>query len=75
MSSTGGRCSADLKRATTSRSTQAADDLNQRLGRGVESLLLVGLSRAFRKDDDEQDRHWLPVNGICMADRPLGERP
>jgi hypothetical protein len=53
----------------------AVEDLNKRLDRGVENLLLLGLSRAYRKDDDEQDRHWLQVNGICMADRPLGELP
>jgi len=21
------------------------------------------------------ERHWLQVNGVCLEDRPLGERP
>lgn len=53
----------------------AVDDLNERMRRGVEGLLLLGLSRAYRKDGDEHERHWLQANGICMFDRPLGELP
>jgi len=49
--------------------------VNTRLDRGIESLLMLGLSRAFRKDSDDLERHWLHVNGICMSDRPLGELP
>ena len=55
--------------------TDAVDDLNRRMNRGVEGLLLLGLSRAYRKDGDEHERHWLQVNGICTFDRPLGELP
>jgi hypothetical protein len=54
---------------------EAVEELNSRMSHGVETLLMLGLSRAFRKDGDEHDRHWLQVNGICMADRPLGELP
>lgn len=54
---------------------EAVEDLNSRMSRGIETLLMLGLSRAFHKDGDECDRHWLQVNGICMSDRPLGELP
>jgi hypothetical protein len=53
----------------------AVEDLNARMGRGIESMLLLGLSRPFRKDGEQRERHWLQVNGICMTDRPLGELP
>jgi hypothetical protein len=43
--------------------------------RGIEVYLMLGLTRAFLKDGDDRERHWLQVNGICMADRPLGEQP
>lgn len=36
---------------------------------------MLGLARAFQRSDDDSERHWLQVNGICMADRPLTERP
>lgn len=48
------------------------DDVNRRLRRGEEAFLMVGLSRPFAKTGN---RHWLQVNGICLADRPRGERP
>jgi uncharacterized protein (DUF488 family) len=38
-------------------------------------LDMLGLARAFLKDGDDRERHWLQVNGICMADRPLSDRP
>jgi hypothetical protein len=41
---------------------------------GVQRLML-GLARAFQRSDDDCERHWLQVNGICMADRPLAEQP
>jgi len=48
------------------------DDVNRRLGRGVDAFLMMGLSRAVGAPGN---LHWLQVNGICLADRPLGERP
>jgi hypothetical protein len=48
-------------------------DVRARMQRGVSVLLMLGLARAFQKSDDDCERHWLQVNGICMADRPLGE--
>jgi hypothetical protein len=57
-----------VKRATV-------EDVVRRMSRGVDTLLMVGLSRAFRAKDGDPARHWLQVNGICLADRPLGDRP
>ena len=48
------------------------DDVNRRLSRGEKAFLMVGLSRPFAKTGN---LHWLQVNGICLADRPLGGRP
>jgi hypothetical protein len=48
-------------------------DVSARMQRGVGVLLMLGLTRAFQKSDDDCKRHWLQVNGICMTDRPLGE--
>jgi hypothetical protein len=48
-------------------------DVRARMQRGVGVLLMLGLARAFQKSDDDCERHWLQVNGVCMTDRPLGE--
>lgn len=45
--------------------TAAVADVNARMSRGVDTLLMLGLARLF------QGRHWVQVNGICLADRPL----
>lgn len=50
-------------------------DVKARMKRGVEVHLMLGLARAFQRSDDDIERHWLQVNGICMADRPLAEQP
>lgn len=50
-------------------------DVQTRMRRRVEVLLMLGLARAFQASEDDSERHWLQVNGICLADRPLGERP
>jgi len=55
--------------------TDMVADLRARMQRGVDVLLMLGLARAFARSGDDRERHWLQVNGICMADRPLGERP
>lgn len=36
---------------------------------------MLGLSRAFEKEGDDRARHWLQVNGICLANSPLGDLP
>lgn len=50
-------------------------DVRARMRRGVEVLLMLGLARAFQRTGDDRERHWLQVNGICLADRPLGDAP
>jgi hypothetical protein len=50
-------------------------DVRERMRRGVDLLIMLGLARAFAKPDDSCERHWLQVNGICMMDRPLAEHP
>jgi hypothetical protein len=55
--------------------TEVVADVKARMKAGVEVLLMVGLARAFQSSGDDSERHWLQVNGICMADRPLGESP
>jgi hypothetical protein len=55
--------------------TDMVADLRARMQRGVDVLLMLGLARAFARSGDDCERHWLQVNGICMADRPLGEQP
>jgi hypothetical protein len=50
-------------------------DTRARIRRGVSVLLMLGLARAFQKPGDDRERHWLQVNGICMADRPLADQP
>lgn len=46
-------------------------DVRGRMHKGVGMLLMLGLARAFQRSDDDRQRHWLQVNGICMMDRPL----
>ncbi len=53
---------------------ELVSDVKARMRRGVEVLLMLGLARAFQRSEDDRERHWLQVNGICMTDRPLGER-
>lgn len=54
--------------------TELVADVRARMQRGVNVILMLGLARAFQKSDDDCERHWLQVNGICMTDRPLGEQ-
>jgi hypothetical protein len=68
----------DLRFVEADHQTIKADvvaDVSARMKRGVEVLLMLGLARAFLKKDDDRERHWLQVNGICMVDRPLGDSP
>lgn len=55
--------------------TDVVADVSRRMTRGVETFLMLGLSRAFEKQDEDRARHWLQVNGVCLADSPLGDRP
>lgn len=51
------------------------EDVRERLRRGVDLYLMLGLARAFRAEGDDRDRHWLQVNGLCLEDRPVGGGP
>jgi hypothetical protein len=51
------------------------DDVHARLRRGVGVYVMFGLSRAFPAKNDDQSRHWLQVNGLCLEDRPVGGAP
>jgi len=55
--------------------TDVVDDVHARLQRGVGVYVMFGLSRAFTAIGDNQDRHWLQVNGLCLEDRPVGNIP
>lgn len=53
----------------------AVNDVARRLRGGVDAYLMLGLARAYRAPNDDRKRHWLQLNGICLADRPVGDRP
>lgn len=36
---------------------------------------MFGLARAWQKPGDDEERHWLQVNGLCLEDAPLGSEP
>jgi len=50
----------------------AVTDVNARLRDGVDVYAMVGLSRAFPK---RGNLHWVQINGLCLADSPLGDSP
>jgi hypothetical protein len=43
----------------------------KRLEAGVETVLSVGLTRPWRKWNDDAERHWLQLNNIHLEDDPL----
>ena len=51
------------------------DDVARRIRAGVDLYLMLGLARAFKAANDDRERHWLQLNGICLADRPAGDLP
>jgi hypothetical protein len=48
----------------------AVEDAQTRIRRGVRVHLMLGLARAFIARGDDEERHWLQVNGICLGDDP-----
>ncbi len=50
-------------------------DVNRRLAAGVKAYAMLGLARAIPDEDRDEQVHWLMANGICLADRAMGERP
>jgi hypothetical protein len=55
--------------------TSAVDDVNRRLRRGVDVFLMLGLTHPWSKPGETHDRHWLQLNGLCLADRAVGDVP
>ncbi len=51
------------------------DDVNRRLAAGTRAYAMLGLARAIRDNATGQDLHWLMANGLCLADRAVGDRP
>lgn len=51
------------------------EDAQARLRRGVGVWIMFGLARPFRARGDDEERHWLQVNGLCLEDSPLGSLP
>lgn len=47
------------------------EDVQDRLQRGIDVLLMVGLTREWKAPSDTEPRHWLQINGLCLMDRPL----
>jgi hypothetical protein len=50
-------------------------DVNARLGDGVGAFLMFGLSRPWARPGEDEELHWLQLNGICLEDSPLGATP
>ncbi len=55
--------------------TKAVEDVSRRLGRGVDVFLMLGLTRPWPKPGETHKRHWLQLNGLCLADRAVGDVP
>jgi hypothetical protein len=55
--------------------TRAVDDVNRRLRRGVDAFLMLGLTHLWSKPGETHERHWLQLNGLCLADRAVGDVP
>jgi hypothetical protein len=51
------------------------ENVRVRLRRGVDVFLMLGLARAYQASKDDRRRHWLQLNGLCLADRPAGAAP
>ncbi len=54
---------------------RTVEDVNRRLRRGVDAFLMLGLTRLWLKRGEAYERHWLQLNGLCLADRSVGDQP
>jgi Dual OB-containing domain len=54
---------------------RTVDDVSARLRGDVDVWVMFGLARAWQASNDDAERHWLQVNGLCLGDRPLGPQP
>jgi hypothetical protein len=50
------------------------EDVNARLASGVEAHLMLGLARPLT-DAEAGEVQWLMANGLCLADKPVGDEP
>jgi len=55
--------------------TSVVEDVRRRLRRGVDAFLMLGLARAYQAPSDDRERHWLQLNGLCLADNPADDTP
>jgi hypothetical protein len=49
-------------------------DVSARISAGVPVFAMLGLARALQ-DAQAGSVHWLMANGLCLADRPVGDIP
>jgi hypothetical protein len=54
---------------------RAVEDVHRRLRQGVDAFLMLGLTRPWLKPGEARERHWLQLNGLCLADRAVGDLP
>jgi hypothetical protein len=54
--------------------TDLVHDVRRRLAGKMHTYAMLGLAHAIH-DDDDGDVHWLQCNGVCLADRPVGDSP
>lgn len=50
------------------------NDVNRRMAAGERVHAMLGLARAMH-DADAGNVHWLMANGLCLADRAVGDTP
>jgi hypothetical protein len=50
-------------------------DVAARLRKRTRAWVMFGLSRPWAPPEEDVERHWLQVNGICLEDDPLGPPP
>jgi hypothetical protein len=55
--------------------TDVVDDVSRRLKNGVDAFLMLGLARAYQASNDDRERHWLQLNGLCLVDKPVDDLP
>jgi len=55
--------------------TSVVQDARRRLRQGVDAFLMLGLARAYQATNDDRERHWLQLNGLCLADDPVKDIP
>jgi hypothetical protein len=49
---------------------KAVENVSRRLRRGVKAILSVGLTRPWKKPDEDEEFHWLQVNNVHLEDDP-----